>query len=118
MRGNHRQARAAGGQIAGRDTRDRGGCRRGIRQVRRDVGAAAGAGAHIALSREAFVGEHDGLPRHADFLGHDARRRQSRAGRQGAGQDAEAEAIEHRLLAILVWDKHRGTTLLIRPIGT
>ena len=49
--------------------------------------------------------------------GHAAVWQPARRRRRALVHDALAEAVEHRLLARLVWDKHCGTTLAIKPIA-
>ena len=115
--GDGGEALAALRQRIGGGRRRDGRVRRGIGQVGGDIGAAAGAGAHIALGREALVGQHHGLARHAQFLGQRAGGRQTGAGRQRAGKDALAQPVEHRLLAVLVWCEHRGSPRITGPIG-
>ena len=101
--GNGGEALAAPGQRTGGGRRRHGRCGGGVRQVGGNVGAAAGAGADIALGGEPLVGQHHGLARHAQFLGQRAGRRQACAGRQGADEDALPQPVEHGLLATLVW---------------
>ena len=80
--GNGGEALAAPGQRTRGGRRRHGRCGRGVRQVGSDVGAAAGAGADIALGGEPLIGQHHRLARHTQFLGQRAGRRQAGTGRQ------------------------------------
>ena len=90
--GNGGEALAAPGQRTGGGRRRHGRGGRGVRQVGSDVGAAAGAGADIALGGEPLIGQHHGLARHAQFLGQRAGRRQAGAGRQACRRGCPAAA--------------------------
>ena len=62
-----------------------------VGQVGRDIGAAAGAAAHIALGGQALIRQHHGLAGDAHFLRQRPGRRQATSGGQRAAEDAVAE---------------------------
>ncbi len=90
--------------------------RRLVRQIGGDIGAAAGAAAHVALGGQPLIGQDDGLPSDPEFLGQGAAGRQASPGRQGAGQDAVTKVVEDGVLPGLVWREHGWFAWSVGPL--